>query len=417
MRKDYTKKTNKYQEVITKMTLDGQLNYRYKMVKFALANGNKCAAREFNTSPYIVRKWRIRYEKEGLRSLMNSSRKPLSSPNKCPQDFEDKVIKIRTETKHKYGAVRLIDRFDLEYGKSCIQRIINEHGLKSKTKKKREKRNELWSIKRLTKLFDKIQVDVKILTDIPQYWNAYHKNALPQYEFTARDVKTGATFVCYAKKNNSANAATFLCYIMTHLKEHGFDLGSMIFQMDNGAEFFACGNKKNGKTPVEKVIEDIYHSNIGRIPPASPTFNSDVETFHRLVEYEFYDIEDIDHLEDLQAKMHTFLIDFNYLRKNSYKDFKTPLSLAREDFPYIPYDTFSLLPIVLDDNQHLYYDQLNLKSAVSSRELKLFKNNPAGLKILQTTLQDAQHPRFLPRGGNDVSWLDKCFKNNMFRYG
>jgi len=43
----------------------------------------------------------------------------------------------------------------------------------------------------------------------------------------------------------------------------------------------------------KRYIEDYIEAKIGWILPASPTFNSDVETFHRLVEDEFYSIEDI----------------------------------------------------------------------------------------------------------------------------
>ena len=36
-------------------------------------------------------------------------------------------------------------------------------------------------------------------------------------------------------------------------------------------------------------------------------------------------------METLRCKMMTFLIDFNYLRKNSYKDNKTPYELAKDE--------------------------------------------------------------------------------------
>ena len=118
------------------------------------------------------------------------------------------MIKLRKDTKHKYGALRLIERFSLPYGKSCVQRIINEHHLKRKRKTKKDKRNELWSMKKLMRVFEKIQIDVKDLFDIPLYLNCARHAGLPRYEFTARCVKTGAAFICYATHNNSINAAT-----------------------------------------------------------------------------------------------------------------------------------------------------------------------------------------------------------------
>ena len=288
------------------------------MITFAKKYGKKVAAREFKTSPNVVRKWVFSYEKAGLQGLKDLSRRPKKSPNKCSHSFEAEVIKVRKQTKNKFGAKRLIERFDLDYGKGCVQRIINEHGLKRKRKTKRVKRNELWAVKKLMTVFEKIQIDVKELTDIPVYLASKHKHRLPKYEFTARCVKTGASFVCYAKANTSMNAAIFAAYLLGHLKDHGFDLSTIELQTDNGAEFNACGKVKKGDTPFEFVVKEAFSVKLSHIPPASPTFNSDVETFHRLVEDEFYAIEPISSRQDLLHKMYTFLIDFNFIRKRSY---------------------------------------------------------------------------------------------------
>lgn len=94
------------------------------------------------------------------------------------------------------------------------------------------------------------------------------------------------------------------------------------------------------------------------IPPASPTFNSDVETFHRLVEDEFYDIEPAESTSELCNKMMTFLIDFNYIRKNAYKDNLSPIELALLENPSFNTSLFCLKPIILDQHQNLYTDHL-----------------------------------------------------------
>jgi transposase len=384
------------------MSEQGKFDYRYKLVKFAIKYGNKPCSREYNISVQTVRKWVKRYKEKKLKGLEDESKRPKNSPNKCSPTFEKKIVQLRLQTKHKYGAKRLIERYDLKCGKGCIQRIVNEHGLKKEKKTKKKTRNLLWGVKKLTKLFDKIQVDVKVLTDIPQYWNVYSRAKLPKYEFTARDVKTGASFVCYAHNNNSANAATFIAYLMEHIKSEGFDVKEITWQMDNGAEFFACGNNKKGKTPVETIIEDVYKSKIGRIPPASPTFNSDVETFHRLVEDEFYDIEDISSVNDLLRKQYIYLIDFNYLRKNSYRDNKTPIELAREDYPGLKLSVFSLQPVILEEFQELYLKHCYPKKDFFSSFEDLFGwgSDSFGYNMFPDLFKNS----FL--GGNDVSSLD-----------
>ena len=341
--------------------MENKNNYkiRYKLVKFALEFGKKQAAREFKTTVQTVRRWVNRYNKEGLKGLDDQSRKPHYSPNKCPDSFEKKVIELRLQTKNTFGAKRLIERFDLSYSVGCVQRIINQHGLKRKKKTKRVKRNELWSIKKLMKVFEKIQIDVKELTDIPQYFSDYIRGGLPKYEFTARCVKTGAAFVCYAKANTAINAACFAKYILDHLKGNGFDISTIEIQTDNGPEFNACGKKKKGYTPFEFIVKHVLQVDLSHIPPASPTYNSDVETFHRLVEDEFYAIEPIADLGQLIRKSYTYLIDFNFLRKNSYKDNKTPFELAQEDDPQFSMDMFNVPPVLLEDVQRLYLDCLD----------------------------------------------------------
>ncbi|MCP4049505.1 MAG: hypothetical protein GY730_02210 [bacterium] len=57
--------------------------------------------------------------------------------------------------------------------------------------------------------------------------------------------------------------------------------------------------------------------------------------------------------------MYTFLIDFNFLRKNSYRDHKTPFELAKEDYPDRTNDIFNLPPIVLDNHFEDYFDHIN----------------------------------------------------------
>jgi len=397
-----------YQESIKKMTEFGKYQTRYEMVKFGLKFGVKPTAKDYGCSPKTVRKWVHRFETEGLSGLKDRSKRPKHSPLKCDFAFEKKVIQLRLKTKHRFGAKRLIERFDLRCGKSCVQRIITEHHLKRKRKTKRVKRNELWSTKKLMKTFEKIQIDVKELTDISLYVSSYHKNnlrkqadKLPKYEFTARCVKTGAAFVCYARRNTATNAAIFATYLLDHLKTHGFDVQNIEIQTDNGSEFNAQGKKRKAETEFEYVIKEIYSASLTHIPPASPTFNSDVETFHRLVEDEFYAIEPVTDLEDLRCKASTYMIEFNYLRKNQYKDHKTPLDLAREEYPDFRLNLFYLHPILLED----YYQFYNEKRGVATPNLVSYT-------IDQNTINDIKQfdPFLTSLRGYDVSGLHiDCF--------
>jgi len=50
------------------------------------------------------------------------------------------------------------------------------------------------------KPFEKIQIDLKELKDIPQYYPFISKG-ISKYQFSARDVRTGITFLSYGYKN------------------------------------------------------------------------------------------------------------------------------------------------------------------------------------------------------------------------
>src|SRR5690349_24452571 len=86
----------------------------------------------------------------------------------------------------------------------------------------------------------------------------------------------------------------------------------LVWQTDNGGEF---------KGDFPKALGDSQHV---RIPPAAHTYQSDVETVHRLEEDEFFDLEDFSSRGDFLAKVHTYQLYFNLVRPNSHKENLSP---------------------------------------------------------------------------------------------
>lgn len=344
----------KYYNIMKIVKSERKYELRLQLVKASFEFGIKPTARLFKCSVRTVRKWRRRYDLTGISGLVEISRKPHTMPNKCAPEFEQYIINLRKQTKNRYGGRKLIERFSIsEQGKGCIQRIVHEHGLKRKMRTKKKKRHFLWSTKKLYKAFEKIQVDVKVLTDIstyyPQFLRNYHD--YPRYEVTARCCKTGATFVALMKRSNQANTAAFMHLLGTHLKQNGFDLSKITIQTDNGSEFNAGGKKHIGLTHFESVVSETLGMQLSRIPPAAPTFNSDVETFHRLVEDEFYSLEQYENLEDMKKKSFTYMIDFNYVRKNRNKDNQTPWEILKKEYPNAPRGSLVFPVVLLDEDQ------------------------------------------------------------------
>lgn len=92
----------------------------------------------------------------------------------------------------------------------------------------------------------------------------------------------------------------------------------VVFQSDNGSEFIGSSKAINANTPYQNIASKFNVSTV-LILPGVTTFNSDVEDMHRLIEDEFYDIEDYSDKYNFLNNAFTFVVYFNYLRKFRYK--------------------------------------------------------------------------------------------------
>jgi hypothetical protein len=129
-------------------------------------------------------------------------------------------------------------------------------------------------------LFQQISADTKDLDDIPRYWLQAQRLHLPTIPYTARDVRSGLLFWAFAQQRSASASSVFASRIQQHLHRYGVSLRDLVWQTDNGGEF---------KGDFPQALGDSQHV---RIPPAAHTYQSDVETVHRLEEDEFFDLED-----------------------------------------------------------------------------------------------------------------------------
>lgn len=338
--------------------------FRVRLVKYAVKHSIRAAAKYFSCSRNTVRKWLRRWEKEGPKGLRNKSRRPKTSPNKTPKEMEDYVVGLRKQLK-KISGKRMRMEFGVPLQPSTIYRIYDDNDIPKITWRKHKKKQDLREEKAKLNIFEKIQIDIKDLSDIPHYLHSYRRTKLPRYQFTARDVKSGAMFVAYARNKGLENASTFCAYLLAHLKRLGINVKEIGVQTDNDGAF--VGNWRPGShSTFTYVIEEIYKALHMRIPPAAPTYNSDVETVHARIEEELYDIEDIDHSYDLLCKAYSYIIYFNLIRPNSSKDYKSPLKIIAEEFGTVDPKLLTLPPIILDDNFHIYFNTINNEDSLKA---------------------------------------------------
>jgi transposase len=310
-------------------------NHRLRLVESAKQRGIKPTARLFATTVPTVRKWLRRFQQHGPSGLVARSRAPHRQPHKTPLTIEAQLVELR-KTLPTFGARRLIREFDLRIGHGALERIWREHGLLEKRRRKYQRKQDLAQIKASWALFQQISADTKDLDDIPRYWLQAQLLGLPAIQYTAREVRCGLLFLAFAEHRTAAASAVFAARIQRHLHRYGISLRDLVWQTDNGGEF---------KGDFPKVLGDSQHV---RIPPAAHTYQSDVETVHRLEEDEFFDLEDFSSRGDFLAKVHTYQLYFNLVRPNSHKENQSPWQIIERLAPRSPLQLCLLPPVFLD---------------------------------------------------------------------
>ncbi|MGH9604836.1 MAG: hypothetical protein ACRD3N_03965, partial [Terracidiphilus sp.] len=142
-----------------------------------------------------------------------------------------------------------------------------------------------------------------------------------------------------------AASACFAARIQAHLARCGIELRHLAWQTDNGAEFIGALQKDGTRSGFPAALGDSQHQ---RIPPAAHTYQSDVETVHRLIEDEFYDLETFASRSEFLAKAALYQHYFNLARPNSHKQGLSPWQIIQQLEPRRPLDLCLLPPVFLD---------------------------------------------------------------------
>ena len=305
-----------------------KFDLRLKMVTYALSEGIKPAARAFGVTVRTVRKWLRRYQQERLAGLNELPRIPLHCPHKTSPALERKIVNLRKQFTFK-GAKRLKYEHDIPCSHQAISRILQEHGLIKKRRKKHKRKRDLSAIKKRWPLFGQITADTKDLKDIPHYWPQMKKLGLPKYQFTAREVRSGLMFLGFANEKSASNACLFAQILCGHLKNCGIDMSKLKFQTDNGSEFIGCFRDDRTRDGFERIVQG-FGCTHRRIPPRAWSYNSDVETVHSTIELEFYDMENFESIKDFHQRVASYQAWYNIIRVNSNKDYKSPWQIIKE---------------------------------------------------------------------------------------
>lgn len=308
---------------------------RLKMVHYAAEHGVKPAARAFGCEPKIVRKWlrRWREDNHSRRSLMDRSRAPKTCPHKTSPEKEREVLRERDKAPC-LGARRLKDFCQLTPSEGAIARILRQKNRTKKRKKKYEKKRDMRKVKARLKAFEQLQIDTKYLNDIPYYVEQMARNKeLPRFEYTARDVKTGAVFLGFAAEYSESHSCVFAAAVLRHLNRCGHPREGTIVQTDNGSEYSGTERKTKRDRGFTHVVRDLFKATHRFIPPGKKNHQADVETLHERIEAEFFDLEHFASREEFFMKASAWQLWWNTTRKNGYKGGRSPDHILLEEDP------------------------------------------------------------------------------------
>jgi len=343
---------------------DKIVGYRYAMMKHLQNSNIKATSEEFSTTRKTVRKWKYRFDGT-LDSLEDHSKTPHNIQNQVPVNCLDKIkdfCKIQKAADKKIVGSYLIEDLELPYSLPTVNKYIKRLGYNQKKTSRKQRKRNLYELKRKMRSFEKIQVDIKYLDDIPEFYSEYYTLRIPRYQITARCVKTGSLFIGYAKEKTNLNTAIFIYRLLTHLEANGIDITKTTIQTDNGTEF---RNVRGNKSTMFLDILEHFGSKYYHIPAGAKTWQSDVETSHRLIEDEFYAYQIFNTRKEFFSKANKYQNKFNLRRKNSYKEYQTPadilsediihgmISLKDEDLLYVE-DLYDFKPIVVDELTHKF---------------------------------------------------------------
>lgn len=225
---------------------------RLRLVQYAQEHGVKPAARQFRTTPKIVRKWLRRWQPQNLASLAVLSRAPKHHPQAITQEQRDEVCALKRKLR-TWGAARMKRDYQLKLSEKALRRIGREENLLQRQRRKFRTKQDLRAVKAQWRLFEQTCLDTKDLIDIPELWPQLQRWHLPKVQYTAREVVTGLQFIAFADERALNYATLFAEMLIAHLQRCGVAFLDSRFQTDNGSEFIGAWNARKDSAFTKAV--------------------------------------------------------------------------------------------------------------------------------------------------------------------
>jgi transposase InsO family protein len=296
---------------------------RYLAVREVLdtgANVNDVATR-YGVDRRTLHRWLVRYANGGLGALADRSSKPDRCPHQISPAVEARIVTLR-RAHPGWGPRTILNRLRRELddppSRSAIYRALVRHGLIEPKKRRRRREDyrrwersrsmELWQMDVVGEIFLRDGTKLSAVTGIDDH----------------------SRFCVCAKLVIRATAKPVCDALVEALRTHGIPEQILT---DNGRVFTG----KLGNKPSVVLFDRICHENgIKHIltAPYSPTTTGKIERLHKTMRKEFFADKVFDTLEQAQAALDVWVIDYNTNREHQAIGDVAPIrrfELARND--------------------------------------------------------------------------------------
>jgi transposase-like protein len=314
---------------------------RHHMVMLARKQGIRSTAEYFGVSRNTVRKWLRRYLRDGVTGLQEQSRAPHHIPHKTSAAVERRVVRLKQRLR-RYGSKRLVRDYAPGCSHGAFERICREHHLTRRRRSRRSRRADLRSLKARFRFGRRTCNDTKHLDDILEYWPQAIRRRLPLFQYSHRDIRTGAMFLGFADELSGTHAAAFTRELLAWYREHGVRLTGAVWHHDGGSEYIGS---VTAKKPSAFQLE-LTAARVRGLQIPKTTYNAEVESIHNTIEFEFFEVERFRDRADFFAKASGYQIWYNCERRNCNRHDQSPLQILRRVAPKV--DSRVLLLPALD---------------------------------------------------------------------
>ena len=273
---------------------------RYQAVREVLDTGATITdvALRYGVDRTTLHRWLSRYANGGLATLATKSSKPDTCPHQMDPVIEARLVVLR-RSHPRWGPRTLASKLRLEFdpapSRSAIYRALVRHQLIVPVERRRAKSSYVrWERNRSMELWQMDVVSRIYLNDGTQLHCVTGIDDHSRYCVSAQLVRRAtAQPVCDA--------------LLLALRRHGVPEEILT---DNGRVF--TGKTKN---PNTLVLFDRICLNNGithrLTAPYSPTTTGKVERLHRTMRREFFELHTFDSLEETQAALDAWVVDYN----------------------------------------------------------------------------------------------------------